>query len=43
MLYLLPDARFAVAFLMNLEGVPGRTDLAAQIGKVVLGLGPSPG
>lgn len=39
MLYLLPDRRFAVALLMNLEGVPGRTQLSANIAKVVLGLG----
>jgi CubicO group peptidase (beta-lactamase class C family) len=38
MLYLLPGRRFAVAFLMNLEGVPERTELAAQIAKVVLEL-----
>lgn len=39
MLYLLPDRRFAVAILTNLEGVPGRTALAAEIAKVVLKLG----
>ena len=39
MLYLLPDRRFAIAILMNLEGVPGRTELSANIAKVVLGLG----
>ncbi|MBW3671911.1 MAG: beta-lactamase family protein [Acidobacteria bacterium] len=39
MLYLLPDRKFAVAILTNLEGVPGRTALAAEIAKVVLGLG----
>lgn len=38
MLYLLPGRRFAVAFITNLEGVPERTELAAQIAKVVLGL-----
>lgn len=38
-LYLLPDRRFAVAILTNLEGVQGRTELAANIAKVVLGLG----
>lgn len=37
-LYLLPDRRFAVAILTNLESVPGRTTLAAEIAKVVLGL-----
>lgn len=37
-LYLLPDARFAVAILTNLEAVPERTALAAEIAKVVLGL-----
>lgn len=39
MLYLLPDRRFAVAILTNLEGVPGRTQLSANIAKVVLSLG----
>lgn len=38
-LYLLPDRRFAVAILTNLEDVSGRTALAAEIAKVVLGLG----
>lgn len=38
MLYLLPDRRFAVAILTNLEGVPGRTQLAADIAREVLGL-----
>lgn len=38
-LYLLPGRRFAVAILTNLEGVPGRTALAAEIAKVVLNLG----
>ena len=38
-LYLLPDRRFAVAILTNLEGVPGRTELSAHIARVVLGLG----
>lgn len=38
MLYLLPDRRFAVAILTNLEGVPGRTQLAADIARTVLGL-----
>lgn len=37
-LYLLPDRRFAVAILTNLEGVPGRTSLAAEIARVVLHL-----
>lgn len=40
-LYLLPDRRFAVAILMNLEGVPGRTQLAAAIAREVLGLASS--
>lgn len=40
MLYLLPDRRFAVAFLTNREEVPERVRLAAEIAKVVLGLGP---
>ena len=39
MLYLLPDQRFAVAIHMNLEGVSGRTQLSANIAKVVLDLG----
>ena len=39
MLYLLPDRRFAVALLMNLEGVDARTALAAEVARVVLGLG----
>ena len=39
MLYLLPDRRFAVALLMNLEAVPERTGLAGEIAKVTLGLG----
>lgn len=39
MLYLLPDRRFAVALFTNLEGVPGRTELAAHLAQVVLGLG----
>ncbi|MCO6478668.1 MAG: beta-lactamase family protein [Phaeodactylibacter sp.] len=38
-LYLLPDRRFAVAIMMNLEGVGGRVGLAAQIAKIVLELG----
>ncbi len=38
-LYLLPDRRFAVALFMNLESVPGRTGLSAEIAKIVLGLG----
>ncbi len=38
-LYLLPDRHFAVALLTNLEGVPDRTRLAAEIARVVLGLG----
>lgn len=41
-LYLLPDAKFAVAILTNLENVSERTALAAQIAKVVLQLGRSP-
>lgn len=36
MLYLLPEAELAVAMLMNLEGVSGRTGLAAEIAAVVL-------
>lgn len=36
MLYLLPEADLAVAMLMNLEGVSGRTGLAAEISAVVL-------
>ncbi len=39
MLYMLPDRRFAVAIFTNLEGVPGRTQLSANIAKVVLDLG----
>lgn len=39
MLYLLPDARFAVALLTNLENVPERTALAAEIARIVLDLG----
>ncbi len=38
MLYLLPDRRFAVAILTNLEDVPERTALAAQIAKKALDL-----
>lgn len=38
MLYILPDRRFAVAVLMNLEGVAERVDLTAQIAKVILDL-----
>ncbi len=38
-LYLLPDARFAVAILTNLENVPERTALAAEMARIVLGLG----
>ncbi|MCB0595744.1 MAG: beta-lactamase family protein [Lewinellaceae bacterium] len=38
-LYLLPDRRFAVAIMMNLEGVGDRVGLAAQIAKLVLELG----
>jgi CubicO group peptidase (beta-lactamase class C family) len=40
MLYLLPDRRFAVAILMNLEEVSERTELAAEIAKTVLDLQP---
>lgn len=36
-LYLLPDRRTAVSILMNLESVSGRTSLAAEIARVVLG------
>lgn len=39
MLYMLPDRHFAVAILTNLEDVSGRTALAAEIAKEVLGLG----
>jgi CubicO group peptidase (beta-lactamase class C family) len=39
MLYLLPDRRFAIAILMNLESVGQRTQLAANIAKIVLRLG----
>ncbi|MGD2069265.1 MAG: serine hydrolase domain-containing protein, partial [Gemmatimonadota bacterium] len=39
MLYVLPDRRFAVAILANLEGVTERTALAADIARVVLDLG----
>lgn len=38
MLYLLPDRQFAVALMTNLEGVTGRTQLAAEIAKEVLDL-----
>lgn len=38
-LYLLPNRRFAVVLLANLESVSGRTELAAQIAKCVLDLG----
>ena len=38
-LYLLPNRRFAVAIMMNLEGVGDRVGLAAQIAKLVLELG----
>ncbi len=38
MLYLIPGRRFAVAILVNLEGVPDRVGLAAQIARVVLRL-----
>ncbi len=37
-LYLLPDKNFAIAILMNLEGVDERVDLAAQIAVKVLDL-----
>ncbi len=37
MLYLLPDRETAVALLMNLESVSGRTALAAEIAGIVLG------
>ncbi|HMB89346.1 MAG TPA: serine hydrolase domain-containing protein [Rhodothermales bacterium] len=39
MLYLLPGRQFAVAIMMNLEGVSGRTGLAADIAKIALDLG----
>lgn len=38
MLYLLPDRRFAVAILMNLEDVEDRVGFAAQIAKIALAL-----
>jgi len=38
MLYLLPERRFAVAILMNLEGVSDRVALTAEIARVVLAL-----
>ncbi len=41
-LYLLPEARFAVAVLTNLEAVPERTALAAELAQVVLRLGGDP-
>ena len=37
-IYLLPDVKFAVVMLMNLEGVSGRVDLSARIAKEVLQL-----
>jgi CubicO group peptidase (beta-lactamase class C family) len=37
MLYALPDRRFVVAFMMNLEGVTERGDLAGDLAKIVLG------
>lgn len=42
MLYLLPDRQFAVAILTNLEGVSGRSQLAAEIAKEVLDLADDP-
>ena len=39
MLYLLPDAGFAVAILMNREGVQDRLGTAAKIARIVLDLG----
>ncbi len=38
MLYLLPDRKFAIAMQMNLQGVSGRTQLSAEIAKIVLEL-----
>lgn len=38
MLYLIPERRFAVALLANLEGLDERVDLCARIARVVLGL-----
>ena len=38
-LYLLPDRQFAIAILLNLEGVTDRVGLAAQIAKEILDLG----
>ena len=37
LLYLLPAKRFVVAFMMNLESVPDRGDLAGDLAKAVLG------
>ncbi len=37
LLYLLPEKRFVVAFMMNLEAVPDRGDLAGDLTKIVLG------
>lgn len=37
LLYLLPERRFVVAFMMNLEAVPDRGDLAGDLAKIVLG------
>jgi CubicO group peptidase (beta-lactamase class C family) len=39
MLYLLPERGFAVAILTNLEDVPGRLELVAEISRLVLDLG----
>ncbi|HEY8105233.1 MAG TPA: serine hydrolase domain-containing protein [Gemmatimonadales bacterium] len=36
-LYLLPERRFVVAFMMNLEAVPDRGDLAGDLATIVLG------
>jgi serine beta-lactamase-like protein LACTB len=36
-LYLLPEKGFVVAFMMNLESVPDRGDLAGDLAKIVLG------
>lgn len=36
MLYLLPERETAVALLMSLESVSGRTSLAAEIAGIIL-------
>jgi CubicO group peptidase (beta-lactamase class C family) len=37
LLYMVPARGFVVAFMMNLEAVPDRGDLAGDLAKVVLG------